>query len=64
MNDAAPGASLPLEPVLPPSSFSALLTQRGLTPQWDLPPGAGSSVEVAEATTVLAIRYADGVVHR
>jgi len=62
VNDAAPGASLPLEPVLPPSSFSALLTQRGLTPQWDLPPGAGSSLEVAEATTVLAIRYADGVV--
>ena len=60
MKDGPPGISLPLEPVFPPSSFSALLAARGIGPVWEVPPGA-APVELAEATTVLALRYDAGV---
>ncbi len=53
---------LPLEPVVPPSSFSGLLREWGLDPKWEVPPGEVASVELTEGTTILAIRYADGVV--
>jgi len=48
--------------VLPPSSFNALLAQRGLIPRWEMPPGTEGSLDIAEATTILALCYADGVV--
>ena len=54
-------APLPLEPVHPAASFSALLEARGLLPRWEAGPDAGT-LEVVEATTVLALRYVDGVV--
>ncbi len=56
-----PAGDLPLEPVLPPSSFSALLASRELAPRWEVGDGDGV-ISAAEATTVLALRYADGVV--
>lgn len=47
--------------VSPPESFGALLRVRGLEPRWDAG-GGGSRLEAPEATTVLAFRYADGVI--
>lgn len=47
------------EDITPAASFSALLNQRGLVPTWDIPQG---SIEVPEATTILAMRWADGVI--
>jgi proteasome beta subunit len=46
---------------LPGSSFSDLLHSLGATPRWE---GASvdSGLEIPEGTTVLALRYADGVV--
>ncbi len=52
---------LDLDPVVPRSSFTGLLHSRGLGPRWEVPAG-GTAPELAEATTVLALRYADGVV--
>ncbi len=55
------GGPLPLDPVVPDASFLSLLETRGLRPDWgfeEVPPG----LEVPEATTVLALRFADGVV--
>jgi proteasome beta subunit len=53
---------LPLSPeakgIVPVASFAALLDQHDLAPRWDLPSG---SLEVPEATTVLALRWSDGV---
>jgi proteasome beta subunit len=52
---------LPLASIVPNSSFLALLETQGLTPTWEI--GGGTSVlELPEGTTVLAVRYADGVV--
>ena len=48
-----------LVPVTPDSSFTSLLGSQGLSPQWELGDG---TVAAADATTVLALRYADGVV--
>lgn len=53
--------SLPAEAITPAESFAALLRSRGLGPRWDLPAG-GSRLDPPEGTTVLAFRYADGVV--
>jgi proteasome beta subunit len=56
------GDGLPLEAGTPASSFTELLRARGIAPRWE---GTGSSahpVDAPEATTVLAFRYADGVV--
>ena len=55
------GHGLPLESVSPAGSFTALLKAKGLVPAWDLPADA-SAVEAPEGTTVLAFRFADGVV--
>ena len=52
---------LPIDEVLPGSSFLALLERRKILPVWT---GTGDSLpgDVAEATTVLALRWGDGVV--
>lgn len=47
------------EGIVPNASFGALLDQHGLAPSWVLPDG---SIDVPEATTVLALRWADGIV--
>ncbi|MDJ0961160.1 MAG: proteasome subunit beta [Acidimicrobiia bacterium] len=53
-------APLPLEPLVPRSSFLTLLEHRSLLPSW---PGIKpDDLEIPEGTTVLALRYADGVV--
>ncbi len=62
MTDGDVPASLPLEPVFPPSSFGALLRAQDMAPSWDVPPGSSRHLDPAEATTVLAVRFADGVV--
>ncbi|MEA3503567.1 MAG: proteasome subunit beta [Actinomycetota bacterium] len=45
--------------IVPAASFSAVLEQHHLAPSWEIPPG---SLETPEATTILALRWADGVV--
>ena len=45
--------------VIPTASFAALLGQHQLAPTWEVPPG---SIEAPEATTILAIRWTEGVV--
>jgi proteasome beta subunit len=50
----------PLAP-LPASSFLALLKANGLGPAWDLP-GDAVPVKLPEATTILALRFSQGVV--
>jgi proteasome beta subunit len=47
--------------VTPAGSFAALLRLHDLGPHWELPPG-GVRPDTPEGTTVLAFRYADGVV--
>ncbi len=53
---------LPLDAPLPGSSFTELLTGLGQAPTWDVPPGAERMLQAPEGTTVLALRYAGGVV--
>jgi len=53
--------SLPLDAPTIGSSFSALLEERSLHPTWTTDDQLGD-LEIPEATTVLALRYADGVV--
>jgi proteasome beta subunit len=53
-------AILPLGKVVPGESFTALLEAHGLSPAWRTPAGP-DRLEAPEATTVLAFRYADGV---
>jgi proteasome beta subunit len=52
--------SLPLEPTTPAESFSALLRSRGVEPRWDGGTGA-ITFDPPEATTVIALRSADGI---
>jgi proteasome beta subunit len=52
---------LPLELTTPAESFSALLRSRGVEPKWEIG-DSGLSIDPPEATTVIALRYADGVV--
>lgn len=47
---------------MPGASFSDLLKEVGATPRWDVPADAARSLSAPEGTTVLALRYADGVV--
>ncbi len=57
------GPVLPLEPPSLDASFASLLDQRGLAPHWQVPTGGlGTIPDVPEGTTVLALKYADGVV--
>jgi proteasome beta subunit len=51
---------VPDPPIVPAESFTALLRARGMEPRWTLPAEA-SVVDAPEGTTVLAFRYADGV---
>ena len=61
MSEAPVNSSpLPLEPLVPGSSFLGLLEQQSMLPSW-----AGTKpedLEIPEGTTILALRYADGVV--
>ena len=57
----APELVLPLETVSPDSSFLSLLEARGLRPDWSTQ-AAATDLELPEGTTVLALRYGDGVV--
>jgi len=58
MTNALPLSSLD-GGIVPAASFAALLDRHDLAPTWDVPRG---SLEVPEATTILAMRWADGVV--
>ncbi len=51
---------LPLDSVVPEASFVALLESEGMAPRWEA--FAGGEIETPEATTILALKYADGVV--
>lgn len=55
----APDDRLVLGPVTPMESFSAVLRDRGIEPRWE---GVGTDLGAPHGTTVLALRFADGVV--
>ena len=55
------GDQLPLEATTPAESFSALLRSRGVEPRWDVVTGT-EGIDPPAATTVIAVRYAGGVV--
>jgi proteasome beta subunit len=55
------GSGLPLDPTFPDSSFLALLEHNGIQPRWEVD-DAGALPDVPDGTTVLALRYQDGVV--
>ncbi len=55
------GDHLPLDTVVPGSSFLSLLESRGLAPSWVTADGT-AEIDIPEATTILALRYGDGVV--
>ncbi|HLA67342.1 MAG TPA: proteasome subunit beta [Acidimicrobiia bacterium] len=57
-----PRDGLPLEAGTPAASFTELLRSRGIGPSWDMTRAAGDALEPPEGTTVLALRYAHGVV--
>lgn len=61
MNSSDVAFGLIYGPVIPDSSFWSLLQSQEMAPAWDTG-GAGSDLDAPEGTTVLAIRYADGVV--
>lgn len=52
---------LPLNVPLPGSSFVDLLSSVGAAPRWEMPAGT-TTVSAPDGTTVLAIRYGDGVI--
>ncbi len=58
LDGAESGPSLFAEATSDPS-FTALLQRRGLAPSWE---ASGALGEIPEATTVLAMRYSDGVI--
>ncbi|MBK5268281.1 MAG: proteasome subunit beta [Acidimicrobiia bacterium] len=45
----------------PPAGFAEVLLAAGLAPTWDVLLGDASKLSLADATTVLVVRYADGV---
>ena len=54
---------LPFESPGPDASFTSLLDGRRFAPRWDFSSAGGSALtDVPEGTTVLALRYDDGVV--
>src|SRR5688572_33166219 len=57
-----PRFPLPLDVPVPGASFSDLLREVGATPRWDIPADAARTISAPEGTTVLALRYAGGVV--
>ena len=60
-NQPRRGDHLPLDTLRSGASFLSLLESRGLVPTWSVSAG-GADIEIPEATTILAIRYTDGVV--
>jgi proteasome beta subunit len=58
--DDPPAAASPLDSATYDPSFTTLLHRRGLAPTWDVSEGAIG--DLPEATTVLALRFADGVI--
>ncbi len=60
-NQSQRGDHLPLNTVVPGSSFFSLLDSKGMAPSW-ANPGRSTDIDIPEATTVLAIRYNEGVV--
>ncbi len=56
------GGLLPLDEPVPPASFLSLLESRGIAPRWQVDDAASAQFRIPEATTVLALRYADGVI--
>jgi len=59
-----PGASGAAGPISGPADFPALLKHRGLyppPPAFGAPAGAASRIEQTHATTILAFKFADGV---
>jgi proteasome beta subunit len=56
-----PTGPLPLDAPVPGSSFTDLLASMGFSSELKIPAGA-APVSVPEGTTVLALRYADGIV--
>lgn len=57
-----PQFPLPLDTPVPSSSFADLLAAVGASPRWEITPEAARSLSIPEGTTVLALRYAGGVV--
>ena len=55
-------SGLPLNAHVPADSFYELLRSHSLQPRWELSEGSAQSLAAPEATTVLALRYGDGVV--
>jgi proteasome beta subunit len=55
-----PPEGLPLDVITPPESFAALIRVHGLAPNWELSSTA-AALGAPEGTTVIAFRYADGV---
>ena len=58
----SPEWALPLGAPHPGASFGDLLQSLGLSPRWEVPKELASRLSVPEGTTVLALRYAGGVV--
>lgn len=56
------GGLLPLDEPVPGSSFLSLLESRGRAPRWKVDDATTANLQIPEATTVLALRYAEGVV--
>ncbi len=61
LTEPAFGDLLHGDSIVPSSSFLSLLEARGLAPTWSRGDGGGQ-LDIPEGTTVLAIRYAEGVV--
>ncbi|MDH3540036.1 MAG: proteasome subunit beta [Acidimicrobiia bacterium] len=55
-------AGLPSNRPAPDASFLELLRSHNLQPTWEFGPGDAQTLRAPEATTILALRYADGVV--
>ncbi|NND04073.1 MAG: proteasome subunit beta [Acidimicrobiia bacterium] len=51
---------LPLDSVVPEASFVSLLESEGMAPRWETL--GGGDIELPEATTILALKYVNGVV--
>jgi proteasome beta subunit len=60
IGDSSSSGMLPGGEIVPESSFSAFLEHNDIHPRWSIEPGA--DLGPPEATTVLALRWADGVV--
>lgn len=57
-----PDRAFPIGSPLLGSSFIDTLGSLGAAPRWEMPPEAAGRISAPEATTVLALRYTEGVV--